>query len=177
MEQAEEELLVLAVQDGDQEAFKQLYLCYHKPLGRFAYKLCGSTELAQDALQDSWLKASHSIRKIRDPRTFRSWIYRLVRWRCLDLMRQHSKEKLYEYFNESVHKDLTSSELDKAIEQSDELNTAMAKMPAMEKQIIHLFYLDELTIAEIGTILSIPEGTVKSRLSRVRTLLREKFEV
>ncbi|MCW8878320.1 MAG: RNA polymerase sigma factor [Kangiellaceae bacterium] len=176
MHQAEEDLLVIAAQSGNQKAFQLLYSRYQQSLSRFAYKLCGDAEMAQDALQEAWFKTARSIRKIEDPRTFRSWIYRVVRWRCLDLMRQFSsKQKLYEMFDELEHSVSDSSAIEAAIEQSEELSAAIERMPALEKQMIHLFYMDELKITEIASVLNIPSGTVKSRLNRARQLLKQKF--
>jgi len=129
MLQAEEDLLVLAAQDGDHSAFEYLHKKYHKPLLRYAFKVCQNQEIAQDAVQNSWLKLAKNIRKLKDPRVFR------------------------------------------------ELRYAINRLPSIEKQMIHLFYLEELKISEISMILGIPVGTVKSRLNRARKQLKQKFEL
>jgi len=170
MNQAEQDLLVLTAQDGNHRAFGALVKFYHNKLYGFAYKLTSNREVANDAVQNAWLKASKNLRKLKDPRAFKSWIYRLVRWSALDLIKKnnHDKEfleKLYseDFFSSSVENEFTNSTLAELIE----------KLPNIEKQIIHLFYLDELTIKELSIVLEIPAGTVKSRLFRARNLLKE----
>ena len=174
MQQAEEDLLVIAAQGGNQKAFQLLFNRYQKALLRFAYKICGDTELANDATQDAWIKTAKEIRKIQDPRVFKSWIYRLVRWRCLDQMRQQGvRNKYFESIEDIDYVD----KIENVVDQSEELSAAIERMPPMEKQMIHLFYLDELKVAEIASVLDIPTGTVKSRLNRARKLLKQKFDI
>ena len=174
MHQAEEDLLVLAAQSGNQKAFNLIYKNYHKALLRFAYKISGDQEIAQDAVQEAWIKTSSGIRKINDPRAFRGWLYRLVRWRTTDLLRQTSRHKNdTEVFDDDKH----GESLEASVNQSDELNAAINRLPPLEKQMVHLFYLDELKVGEIAMVLDIPGGTVKSRLNRARKLLKQKFDI
>ncbi|MCF6193249.1 MAG: hypothetical protein L3J46_02815 [Kangiellaceae bacterium] len=80
MNQAEQDLLVLAAQNGNHQAFGLLARHFHGPLVKFAVKMSRDLELADDAVQESWIKIAKNIRKLKDPRAFKSWIYRLVRW-------------------------------------------------------------------------------------------------
>jgi RNA polymerase sigma-70 factor (ECF subfamily) len=173
MQQAEEDLLILAAQDGSQKAFNLLYRRYHKSLLRYAWKVCDDREIARDAVQEAWLKFAGNIRKLEDPRAFRSWLYRQVRWCAIDLLRvvkRHSENA--EIFEEELHADARDS----GSEDKGELKLAIKRLPAIEKQMIHLFYLDELKVSEIAVVLDIPVGTVKSRLKRARDLLRQRFD-
>jgi len=174
MQQAEQDLLVIAAQSGNHKAFNLLFLTYQKPLVGFAYKICGDQEMAKDAVQDSWMKSTKTLRRLKDPRAFKSWIYRLVRWRTTDLIRQKVSRK-----------ELDETDLDAQVEtitpetssdDTTELNNAINQLPPIEKQMIHLFYLDEMKLTEISAVLEIPKGTVKSRLNRARNLLKQKFE-
>jgi len=170
MNQAEQDLLVLTAQDGNHRAFGLLVKLYHNKLYGFAFKLTSNRDVANDAVQNAWLKASKNLRKLKDPRAFKSWIYRLVRWSALDLVKKsnHDKKVLEEFYNE----DFFSNEIENEFANSG-LAELIEKLPNIEKQIIHLFYLDELTIKELSIILEIPVGTVKSRLFRARNLLKE----
>lgn len=174
MNQAEEDLLVLAAQNGNQQAFALIYQRYQKLLLRFAYKICSDQEIAQDAVQEAWIKSASSIRRLHDPRALKGWLYRMVRWKTTDLIRQASRlqERTEEYDDSRYERELTS-----AVDESEELTTAINRLPSLEKQMIHLFYLDELKIDEIAVVLDIPKGTVKSRLNRARKLLRQKFDL
>lgn len=57
-----------------------------------------------------------------------------------------------------------------------ELHGLMSRLPEIERQVLHLFYLDEMKISEIAAVLEVPPGTVKSRLSRARGQLRELYQ-
>ena len=173
MNQAEQDLLVLTAQNGNQQAFGLLFKFHHKPLVRFAIKICNDPELSNDAVQDAWIKIAKNIRQLKDPRAFRSWLYRLVRWKLNDLLRKRCREgnQLAE-LNEEIESDLAEN---KPYE-DETLSNALYRLPYIEKQIIHLFYLDEMKIMEISTVLEIPIGTVKSRLNRARKMFKHKYK-
>ncbi len=173
MNQAELDLLVLTAQSGNQQAFGLLFKFYHKPLIGFALKLSSDSELSKDAVQDAWIKAAKNIRQLKDPRAFRSWIYRLVRWKLTDLLRKRSREDCQ---LEQLNEETASNLVENNTNEDETLSTALSRLPDIEKQIIHLFYLDEMKTAEISIILEIPAGTVKSRLNRARQMLKQKYQ-
>ncbi len=173
MQQAEEDLLVIAAQQGNERAFDRLFKRYHKPLLRFAYKLAADRDIANDAVQDTWIKSTSSIRRLKDPRAYKSWLYRSVKWRVVDIQRQRIKRNEQQYPSEIENLEVKQNI---TIEDKDELSVAINQLPPVEKQIIHLFYLDEMTLIEISIVLEIAVGTVKSRLNRARKMLKQKFK-
>lgn len=172
MNQAELDLLVLAAQNGNHRAFDLLVRHFHKSLVSFAVKMSKDVDLSHDAVQESWIKIAKNIRKLKDPRAFKSWIYRLVRWRILDLLKIRNRELLR---TEAVDENLLTDPHSEHSDDKDEASSLISQLPDTEREIIHLFYLDELRITEISIVLEIPIGTVKSRLNRARNLLREKY--
>ena len=173
MNQAEQDLLVLTAQSGNQQAFGLLFKFYHKPLVGFAFKFSNDSELSNDAVQDAWIKVAKNIRQLKDPRAFRSWIYRLVRWKLTDLLRKRSREGSQ---LEELNEETVSNLVDNKADENETLSIALSRLPNIEKQIIHLFYLDEMKISEISIVLEIPAGTVKSRLNRARQMLKQKYQ-
>ena len=87
MQQAQLDLLVMEAQSGNQAAFACLIEWFHPQLVKFATQLCGSHALAQDAVQEAWIKISKKIRQLNDPRAFKSWLFRAVRWQTLDMLK------------------------------------------------------------------------------------------
>jgi len=170
MELAQIELLVIDAKQGDKAAFTQLCRYFHPSLLRYSYKLCNDVQLAHDAVQNSWIKITKSILKIEDPRAFRSWIYQSVKWQTLDLIRkdQRDKQRLSE-----IDVDELSADEDK--NNSGYLLAHIAELSDIDKQAIHLFYLDNMSIEEISIVLEVPIGTVKSRLYRARQMLKDKM--
>lgn len=172
MQQAEEELLVLEAQDGDNRAFQQLYQRYQNALLRYGYKVSGDRQIAQDAAQEAWFRLARNIRQLDDPKAFKSWMYQLVHWSCIDLLKKTrgSDQQLDVSDVEPEFSDDNS-------EQQESLNAAINRLPSLEKQMIHLFYLEEMSVRQVAQVLRISEGTVKSRLNRARRLLKERFDV
>lgn len=170
MNQAEHDMLVMNAQDGSRDSLGSLVAHHHQGLLRFAFSLCGDTALAQDAVQDAWMKVARRLRTLDDPRAFRGWLYHAVRWRVTDLQRR------------SHRLDVGLNPSDAAPDPTDsrdsflDLASAINQLPAVEQQVLQLFYVSGLTIAEIAMVLTIPPGTVKSRLHRARELLKQHFD-
>ena len=171
MNRAEEDLLVLSAQSGDQKAFERLYRCYSKSLVRFAYGLCGNETVSNDAVQEAWITLSKSLRTLKDPRGFRLWAYKTTRWRTMDLLRRAPKG-LEPLEDEEIACDTARQS---GLATSDQLARHLAALPVREKVALTLFYLEELTMVEIAAIEEVPVGTVKSRLNRARSRLKDRM--
>ncbi len=179
MNQAEHDMLVMDAQQGSRRAFGQLVRHHQQNLLRFAYSLCGESALAQDAVQDAWIKVAKRLRRLDDPRAFRGWIYHSVRWRVVDLQRKSHRSDLSLEDRASAAHVSETQENDNTRDRRDtrmDLASAMDQLPAIEQQALQLFYVSGLTVNEIAVVLKIPSGTVKSRLHRARRLLKEHFQ-
>ncbi|NRA71825.1 MAG: RNA polymerase sigma factor [Gammaproteobacteria bacterium] len=170
MEQAQIELLVMESQMGDRESLDCLCRYFHPKLVQFAFKISQNTQIAEDAVQNSWLKIGQSLLRLDDPRGFKPWIYQMTRWQTIDLLRRQQREVLRN----------TDDDVDSIACQTNIENTSLIKMinklPQLEREVIHLFYLEQFSLADISQILSIPSGTIKSRLYRARNILRKLME-
>ena len=167
---AHEDLLVMAAQDGDTRAFEVLFRVYNPALKRFAYRLCSDEQLAIDAVQEAWITLSKTLRRLRDPRGFRVWAYKTVRWRITDMARKlPPKSEPLDELPEDAAATLTRE----PEATSDQLSALLKALPNSERQVLELFYLEEMKITEIAAVLDVPVGTVKSRLNTARTHLRD----
>jgi RNA polymerase sigma-70 factor (ECF subfamily) len=169
MHQAQQDLLVLEAQNGNEKAFECLVVFFHPQLINFASNLSGNHALSKDAVQDVWFSISKKLNKLEDPRAFKSWIFRALRWRVLDLVKAKSYQ--FETFDESS----MSVAIDESELERQQLKKMIEKLPDKDRTVIYLFYLAELSLAEIALILEIPVGTVKSRLSRARESLQQQL--
>lgn len=169
--QAELDALVLLAQDGSKHAWELLYEYHHPALLRFAYKLCTDQSQAKDAVQDCWVKAMSSLGRLNDPRAFRAWMYRAVKWRVLDgFRRQQTRQQA------AVMLSAECEESDSIHKQSDDLGKWINGLPEDEREALYLFYQSDLSLSEISAVQSVPVGTVKSRLNRARNRLKEIWE-
>ncbi|GAA5129965.1 RNA polymerase sigma factor [Thalassotalea piscium] len=172
MEQAKIDLLVIEMQQGSEAAFKEIFDYFQPSLVRFSYKVCCNEQMAKDAVQNSWLKVTKSIGKLKDPRAFKSWLYQMVRWQSIDLVKKAANDPL-----EFTEQDASSVSQHTGVEEMQSSLLALINLlPEIDRQAIYLFYLEEMKIKEIATILSTPEGTIKSRLNRARNMLKVKIE-
>ncbi|MCJ8267975.1 MAG: RNA polymerase sigma factor [Psychrosphaera sp.] len=170
MLQAKEDMLVIAAQQGNEQAFSFLCRHYQTSLSRFAYKLCGDHQMVQDALQNAWVKMANKLRILEDPRAFKSWIFRSVRWSVYDLMRKSMRE---ETLIEQDEIEAIEAPQIQDNDHNENLLELIDQLPDIDKQAIYLFYLEEMTISQIANVLQIPAGTVKSRLNRSRKNLQK----
>jgi len=173
LQQAKLDFLVIEAQCGNNRAFALLYKYHNAALLRFAFRLSSDEQLACDSVQEAWITLSKTLRTLKDPRSFKAWAYKTVRWRVVDQVRRRGP---------------ATQELDVACEAaavgawmaetatSGQLSAQIKRLPDAEGECIHLFYLEDLSVAEIAHIQGVPAGTVKSRLNRARARLRQQFE-
>jgi RNA polymerase sigma-70 factor (ECF subfamily) len=179
-----DESLAQRLQQGDIQDLQLLVERYHGPLLGYLYRLTGGDEaLAQDLVQETFLRVLHSIDLYQYPRRFKPWLYTIA----TNLGRDHYKRLAT---RQSVPMP------DSIIEQADNrlqavpeafmiaqdeatrVKTALLQLPDLQREAIMLRYYQGLALVEIAQVLSVPVGTVKSRLSlglkRLQSLLGEE---
>jgi RNA polymerase sigma-70 factor (ECF subfamily) len=167
---AADELLVVRCQLGDRDAFDALIARWHPPVWQYVRRMTGGDQDAQDVVQDVWLRVFRGIARLRDGSRLRGWLFGIARRVLMDRLRR-------EYAAPAVS-DLDPGDLLAEPEPVDNeadlaaLDAALDALPALERDVLTLFYLRDLSLADIAEVSSIPIGTVKSRLFRARTLLR-----
>lgn len=141
-------------------------------LRRFLLVLChGDRFTADDIAQDACLKAWISIDRFRGESSLSTWLFRIA-YRCW-CDRKYSGAEFSTETSEAVSVPDSASAEDKFRYQ--ELYQAIGDLSPNEKASVLLFYMEDRSIKEISAIMGIPEGTVKSLLSRGRVKLKEKL--
>jgi len=176
MNQAQIELWVIEAQGGCEKAFEQLCRHFYPALLRFTYKICADEAMAKDAVQNCWMKLANSLSKLQDPRAFKAWVYRSARWQTLDLLKRQSHE-IVDFTDEEMSDALIAHDHNENdADKGSRLRELMNGLSELDQQAIHLFYLENMRLAEIAHVLGIPVGTVKSRLNRARNNLKKQLE-
>lgn len=152
--------------NGDTEAFARLYADIYKDLYHIALYSLGNTHDACDAVSDTVMDAFCSIGKLRNENAFRSWIMRILSAKI--------KNRLKEYAG-------GSAELDESIAGdfdygAFELKEALDNLDDQSRLILSLSVMGGFSGKEIAHMCSLNEGTVRSRLSRIRKQLRITLE-
>jgi RNA polymerase sigma factor (sigma-70 family) len=169
----EDELLAVRCQLGEPAAFDALVARWHEPLWRYVRRLTDGDETAADTVQDVWLRILRAMPRLRDPARLRAWLFGIARRAVLDRVRQRYAEA------ESVPLDdvdvAAPEPRDDLAESLGLMQDELARLPFTEREILVLFYLEDLTLAQLTEVLGVPVGTVKSRLFRARQLLRRNL--
>lgn len=169
-----DEYLVAAARSGDREAFARLAERWHDKLLAHAWRLSGDREAARDAAQAGWLEIVRGLYRLEDERAFAAWAYRIVSRRCAKQVGETIRRR---EFGEALAKqpEPAAPEAGEEIE-GEQLRSAIAKLPPDQRSAIALFYLEDMSVAEVAVALATPAGTVKTRLMHARRKLRAALE-
>lgn len=172
-ERRESELLVTRCQLGEPAAFDRLVERWHPPIWRWVRGVAGDAEVAEEIVQEVWLRILRGIGRLRDPARLRSWLFSIVRRTFVDRLRWRYADERHEPLAAEPAGGDAVDEF--AAEEIDLLHAAVATLPPPDRETIVLFYLRELSLQEVAEVLGVPVGTVKSRLHRARRQLRERL--
>lgn len=171
---AEAELLAIRCQLGEAQAFDQLVERWHGPLWGFVLRMVRDPAAAEELMQDIWLRILRGLPNLRDPGKLVSWIFSIARRAVMDRLRRRYAEADWVSVEEAPADPAAHGELAlEQLEQLEQLQQAVAELGLPERETVHLFYLNELSLQEVAEVLEIPVGTVKSRLHRARCRLRQ----
>jgi RNA polymerase sigma factor (sigma-70 family) len=170
----EQELLAIRCQLGEAAAFDDLVARWHTPLWQYVRRMADTNELADELLQETWLRILRGIANLREPRSLVTWMFGIARRVLMNRLRDKYRQAIYV---EDPVDDLPAAEIgiekmDRQDEVADMLHN-LECLPIRQRELLTLFYLDELSIDQVGQVLSIPSGTVKSRLYLARNMLRQ----
>lgn len=185
MVQKDENALIEGAKKGGEEEFEALVLMYQDICYNISYKYFLNHEDALDATQDAFIKVYKNIKKFRGDSSFKTWLFRIVMNSCKDISRKRkSRIQPESIFKEGEEGEFTLEIEDKALspldtvikgEESGKLMKSLNKLHEDHKEILILRDINDLSYEEIGSILSLNEGTVKSRINRARLKLREVY--
>ncbi|MDH5657218.1 MAG: RNA polymerase sigma factor [Spirochaetia bacterium] len=169
--------LIEKVKAGDSQAYYDLVSDYRERLFRKACSIVGDVDEAEDLLQEALVSAYLAIHSFRGESGIYTWLYRIVVNRCRDFLRSSGNRAIpmdpLDPFS-LVVKDFRPG-IEKNHEHSEEASYLMDKINSLNgkyKKILLLRYYDELSYQEIGELMKMNIGTVKSRLFKARELLK-----
>ncbi|TWT88489.1 ECF RNA polymerase sigma factor SigW [Pseudobythopirellula maris] len=168
-EETYDQWLVLRVQDGDEQALRRLVERWGPRLRRQALRLTGRPDAAADATQEAWLAIIRGLTRLDDPACFRRWAYRIVGNKCADWVRRQQTNR--ERAAPLLHDPPAASDSDGASDRTDALRQALTRLSPQERTLLAMHYLDTMPLAEIAEAMTVPVGTLKSRLYHARKKL------
>lgn len=176
---------VEAARLGDDRAFGSLVEFYRTTAERVAQQILYTEEAAADAVQESLIKAHRAMNRFQDG-NFRSWFLRIVTNTCYDHLRRQKRratvslDELAEQGSlDYMEPTVATAEDPEAIALQNEgmhaLLRAIDALPAWHRSVVMLVDVQGYDYAEAADLLNLPLGTVKSRLSRARSALRDEL--
>ncbi len=186
--QCEATRLMLAAKQGDARAFDTLVESLRGRAFHVARALVGSRDDAMELTQEAFLKVYKARQSFRDGEPFLPWFHRILRNACYSFLRDRGRLSERSISARAAGVDEDASDYDIADQEAGPLDAvesgeraevfwgAFRKLTARDREILSLRHFDELAYKEIASALSIPEGTVMSRLFHARRRLREELE-
>jgi RNA polymerase sigma-70 factor, ECF subfamily len=157
------------------EEFDRLAFAHFSELRRVAFRVCEDRETADDLVQETYLRAWRSFDKFEVGTNCRAWLFRIFFYVRSEYRRSRARQPLVfslDYVKESTLPSDDSTSLDVSLE---EINLAFKELPEVFRIAILLSDVEGLRYREIAEVLNVPVGTVMSRLSRGRRMLRERL--
>jgi len=180
----DENAWVLQAQQGSDEAFTQLVEAYQKPVYNLCYRMLGEPELAEDAAQETFLRAYQNLHRYDSSRAFGTWILSIAAHYCIDRLR---KRKFSVFSMDAEDEDGMQFEIaDPASpdpesesakrEDRDRLHHLLKDLDATDRAAVVMRYWHDYSEIEIAQSLNLTVSAVKSRLHRSRRALAEMWQ-
>jgi RNA polymerase sigma-70 factor, ECF subfamily len=163
---------------GDRRAFSELVCRYWDGVINVVYRMCGNSDLAEEAAQEAFIKAWQNLSSYKPEYSFRSWIYRIAVNKALDVLRR--EPVTVEIESPAIKNSLHSQHIgpEEALEKHErieQVRRAVLALPEVGRAVLILREYQQLSYQEISTSLNIPVGTVMSRLNYARGQLRKQL--
>ena len=168
--QSDEQLVARAL-DGDKAAFTALVERYRQPVHALAKRMLHQPADAEDAAQETFVRAYVRLASFRPGSNFRAWLLAITAHWCIDQLRRHQPASLDAYPSLDTRDDSPEVQALRA-ERRREVRRQIAALPEHYRRVLELRYWQDLTYAEVGDALAEPPSTVRMRLFRAHRLMR-----
>lgn len=170
----EEQKLLAKAKHGDTEAFGKLVENYQRRVYTVIYRFVRNHTEADDLAQEAFIRAFKAIERFDLRYPFGPWMYRIA----INLTLNHLKKRRLKMVNTDIERISSGNNPVSAWEQDEtrrKVHKAIARLPIKLRQVLVLRVYEDWPYAQIAEVLSLPIGTVMSRLSRAREALKEEL--
>ncbi len=176
----DEQLWVDAVRGGNKDAFRNIFNRYYEPLICFAFRYTNCRADAEEAVQNVFLWIWDQKENWYVKGSLKTYLFRAVKYKCLDLIRQEDTKKKYirEYIRDQRETEPSQQEAGRSIDETEfkkKTKKAIEELPERAKLIYKMSRLEGLTYREISDVLEISPKTVESQMSRALHILRTRL--
>ncbi|WP_456279497.1 sigma-70 family RNA polymerase sigma factor [Bacillus sp. AK128] len=162
-----------------EKVIDQLMDDYGQSLLQLTYSYVGKRDIAEDLTQEIFVKCYKKLDQYQRKSSLKSWLWRIAINHCKDFLKSwhHNHIILSE---EKIRHTVDETEVENEVIQRDEDETlvkAVLGLPDPYREVIYLYYYEEMTIKEISFMTSLNQNTIKTRLKRAKELLKDCLEV
>jgi RNA polymerase sigma-70 factor, ECF subfamily len=173
------ELHLSAQQDAETKegTLADLMDAYGDMVKKIAFTYVKDLNLAEDIAQDVFVNCYHHLDSFKQHSSYRTWIYRIAVNRSKDVLKSNAFRRILPFSKLTVESKEKSPEV-KVIDQSTSslVTDSLLNLPAKYREILFLFYYEELKLKEISEVIGLNESTIKTRLRRGKLLLKKELE-
>lgn len=161
-------------QMGERAALEELVQTWEKRLFFYVRRLLPDEQEAWDALQETWLQVFRGVRKLREPASLPMWLYRIARGTVMGRLRkQYQDRALVEEVGSRLEE---AAEPEFSFAEAEAVRAHLSNLSLPHREVLTLYFLDDLSLEEIAELVQAPLGTVKSRLHYAKQALRRAME-
>ena len=169
--------LVIRAQGGDRNAFSELVCIHAQGVLNVIFRMCGNAQVAEDAAQETFIRAWSHLGSFRADSSLRNWLYRIALNTATDMLRKEKRTLPGDVDDfQLVDPQLGPEGIYLQVEQTELVQAAIQSLPDASRAVLVLKEYEGLSYREIADALDIPIGTVMSRLNYARRVLKEKLE-
>lgn len=177
VQEVSETELVTSAQHGDRSAFSELVRIHTRGVFNVVFRMCGDALVAEDAAQETFIRAWQNLSSYRPQTPLRNWLYRIAFNAAMDMIRKEKRIIPTDIDDLPLTDELPGPESQVSQhERTAMVQKAVLSLPDASRAVLVLKEYEGMSYHEIADALDIPIGTVMSRLNYARKLLKEKLE-
>ncbi len=170
----ERELLALRCRRGERAAWEELVATFERPLYYYIRRMVRGGDEAWVVLQECWVRVFTNVATLEDPRKLAPWIYSVARTALRQRVSELARERTTTVELEDALDEHSDDELaHDTAHDAERVHAALSELAAPQREVLVLFFLEDLSLQAISEVLEIPVGTVKSRLYHARRALSQ----
>jgi len=150
---------------------EELIRTWERPLLYYVRRLLDSDDEARQVLQETWLKVLLGLGRLRTPERLPAWLYGIARNTAVSHLRAKRQERaLFESDGGAVDSNGDDARLN--FDDAERVHYGLGRISLIHREALTLFFLQDLSLEEIASVLEVPVGTVKSRLHHAKRALK-----
>ncbi len=165
---------ITLAKSGNQAAFAELVDTYQKGIFMLAYGYFMNKDDALEIVQETFLAAFKSLKKLKDDSRFESWLYMIARNKCHSHFRKKKRIVQLDEMHENSREHASDNDFFTTNKRGDDVKKAINELPQQQKTIVIMKYVQNMKLREIAEKLDISLGTVKKHHFRAINKLKEK---